>query len=116
MIQEFEIRKNRLTEILRRIPWEVWEEVVKKEPEWRQMESFRERYRFRPFAVLMIASGLNDYQLKGPAEKDYWPKIREFLENFQHIPKTPIELYKMLIPFYRNERLNNTKIARLEKS
>jgi len=104
--------KKRLVEILTEIPWGVWEKIVRQEPEWVNMESFLPIYGFGPFSVLMVAAGLNDYQLKGKAEKVYWPEIHEHLENLPP-PDNPQKLYNLLEPFYRKERLWNTKLRRL---
>jgi len=104
--------KKRLVEILTEIPWGIWEKIVRQEPEWVNMESFLPIYGFGPFSVLMIVTGLNDYQLKGKAEKVYWPEIHEHLKNFPP-PDNPQKLYNLLEPFYRKERLWNTKLRRL---
>jgi DNA-(apurinic or apyrimidinic site) lyase len=54
-----------LVNVLSEIPAEIWNRIVKEEPEWRYMEGFPKRYGFGRFAVLMLAAGLNDFQLKG---------------------------------------------------
>jgi DNA-(apurinic or apyrimidinic site) lyase len=106
--------RKKLVEILSKIPWKAWEEIVRKEPEWQNMESFFLSYDFGPFAVLMLATGLNDYQLKGKAEVAYWPNIRKVLK-ISPSPKSPNDLCKLLIPFYQKERLNINKIERLKR-
>jgi len=106
--------KKRLAEILAEIPWDVWEKIVRWEPEWENMESFLPVYGFGPFSVLMVAAGLNDYQLKGKAEKVYWPEIHEHLKNLPP-PQNPQKLYNLLEPFYRKERLWKRKLHRLGK-
>jgi len=103
--------KKRLVEILTEIPWGVWEKIVRQEPEWVNMESFLPIYGFGPFSVLMVAAGLNDYQLKGKAEDVYWLEIRRHLKNFPP-PQNPQQLYSLLELFYRKERLWNTKLRR----
>lgn len=108
------VRKERLAQIFSEIPWGVWEEIVKKEPEWQHMQSFLPSFTFGPFAVLMVASGLNDYQLKGKADVVYWPKIRKVLE-MSPLPKSPHELCNLLTPFYQHERFYKTKIKRLKR-
>jgi len=108
------IREKRLSEILSGIPFDIWEQIVKKEPEWQNMESFLQLYSFGPFAVLMLATGLNDYQLKGKADVAYWPNIRKVLK-VSPPPKSPNDLYKLLEPFYQKERLVERKLKRLEK-
>ncbi|RLI80434.1 hypothetical protein DRP04_08165, partial [Archaeoglobales archaeon] len=57
------------------IPIEIWDKIVEEEPECRHMHRFLEKYGFGRFAVLMVAAGLNDFQLKGKAEIAYWPKL-----------------------------------------
>ena len=104
--------KTRLVEILREIPWRAWKRIVKEEPEWRSLSPLLNRYGFGPFAVLMIITGLNAYQLKGKAEEVYWPKIYRLLAP-SPTPKSPGELYNLLKPFYQKERLNTIKVRRL---
>lgn len=105
--------EKKLVEIFSEIPWDVWEKIVKKEPEWQNMEPFLS-YNFGPFAVLMLVTGLNDYQLKGKADVAYWPNIRKVLEASPPL-KSPNDLCKLLMPFYQKERLNTNKIERLER-
>ncbi|MCX9011657.1 MAG: N-glycosylase/DNA lyase [Candidatus Methanoperedens sp.] len=106
------IRKMKLSDVFSEIPQDVWENIVKKEPEWLNMETFSHRFGFGPFAVLMIVTGLNDYQLKGKAEEAYWPKIQKILE-ISLPPRSPTELYNLLRPFYQKERFKERKIERL---
>ncbi|MCM8784793.1 MAG: N-glycosylase/DNA lyase [Candidatus Omnitrophica bacterium] len=108
------INKRILAKILSKIPWDIWEKIVEKEPEWQNMECFFLPYGFGPFATLMLATGLNDYQLKGKAEIVYWPKIRTVLNNsILTPPKSPDDLYNLLEPFYQKERFKINKIERL---
>jgi DNA-(apurinic or apyrimidinic site) lyase len=107
-------QKEKLSQIFSEIPWGVWEKIVKKEPEWQNMEFFLPSYGFGPFAVLMVVTGLNDYQLKGKADVAYWPKIHKVLETSPP-PSSPNELCSLLTPFYQNERLNKNKIERMER-
>ncbi|AKG91842.1 protein of unknown function {DUF1886} [Geoglobus ahangari] len=99
-----EIQASRISHILSKIPLEVWNRIVKEEPEWKHIHTFLERYGFGKFATLMVMLGLNDYQLKGKAEIAYWPKIKELLEN-KPVPETPEELKNILSVFYSRERL-----------
>lgn len=71
-------------------------------------------YCFGPFSVLMVVTALNDYQLKGTADKAYWPKIRKVLEASPSL-SSPNKLCSLLTPFYQNERLNKNKIERLKR-
>jgi len=103
-----------LVDALTEIPLEVWNEIVGKEPEWINMREFLERYGFGRFSVLMIAAGLNDFQLKGKAEVSYWPKIRDLL-NKNEVPSTPNEMEHILSEFYRRERFANLKLRRLNR-
>lgn len=106
--------EQRLVEILKQVPWPAWEQILKEEPEWYTMLPFLERYGFGSFAVLMLATGLNDYQLRGKAELAYWPPIAQLLSSAAP-PATPAQLSQLLKPFYRNERYAETKINRLDK-
>ena len=108
------LQNEGLLEILGKISYKSWEETVKREPEWRNMENLLPKFGFGPFSVLMVTTGLNDYQLKGKAEIAYWPKIKHILEN-STVPKSIEEMYSILESFYMNERLNKQKIARLRK-
>ena len=103
-----------ISQIFSKIPLEVWNKIVEEEPEWKYMHVFLEKYGFGKFAVLMIALGLNDFQLKGKAEIAYWPKIKEILEN-KPTPETPVELEEILKEFYSNERLPDLKLRRLKR-
>jgi len=49
----------------------VWEEIVKKEPEWEFMLDLFKLWGFGKFSVLMMAAGLTDYQPKRKTEKSY---------------------------------------------
>ncbi|MFN4227841.1 MAG: N-glycosylase/DNA lyase [Candidatus Ratteibacteria bacterium] len=112
-MKEINISKK-LVEILSKIPFNIWNRIVEKEPEWQNMEFFLQNYNFGPFAVLMVVTGLNDYQLKGKADIVYWPNICKILKQSPP-PKSPDELYNVLMPFYKEERLYTHKINRLKK-
>lgn len=109
-----DLRKRELTNILSSIPWHIWERIVREEPEWNNMERFLGKLGFGPFSVLMIVTGLNDFQTKGTADKGYWPPIRELLVSFPN-PSTPMEMHDQLLPFYQNERFHGTKVNRLRR-
>ena len=104
----------KLANLLSKIPPETWNAIVQKEPEWRHMREILEKYGFGRFAVLMLAAGLNDFQLKGKAEITYWPKLREILDRHK-VPDSLEELENILAVFYRNERLPNLKLKRLNR-
>jgi len=114
MTEGIEIKKKRIVEILKEIPWETWKYIVREEPEWKFMKPFLNSYGFRRFAVLMVVAGLNDYQLKGKAEEVYWPEISKLLER-SSIPNSVRDLFNILEPFYKKERLNTTKVQRMGK-
>jgi len=111
-------KKEKLIKILSDIPDEAWEEIVRKEPEWKFIEQIY-KVGFGPSSVIMVATGLNDYQLKGRAEEVYWPEIqkilcKEILSNLN----TPIDInriYNSLKIFYEKERFHEAKLKRLEK-
>ncbi|MCD6411590.1 MAG: N-glycosylase/DNA lyase [Thermoplasmata archaeon] len=96
------------------IPIEIWDKIVEEEPEWRHMHRFLEKYGFGRFAVLMVAAGLNDFQLKGKAEIVYWPKLKELLEK-KETPTSLKEMEDTLKEFYTKERLPDLKLKRLNR-
>lgn len=98
--------------LLAQIPIKRWNRIVEEEPEWRYMRGFLEKYGFGKFAVLMVAAGLNDFQLKGKAEIAYWPGLRELLEE-KEVPASPKEMREILREFYAKERLPDLKLKRL---
>jgi len=100
--------------VLSLIPIEVWNKIVQEEPEWKHMRKFLESYGFGRFAVLMVATGLNDFQLKGKAEVAYWPKICRVLKAHK-VPDSIQELKSILSEFYANERLPELKLRRLNR-
>ena len=103
-----------ISEILSKVPTKVWDTVVRKEPEWRYMSEFLKSYGFSRFAVLMVVTGLNDFQLKGRAEVAYWPRIRNLLRR-RGTPSTLSELESILAEFYSRERLPELKLRRLRR-
>jgi DNA-(apurinic or apyrimidinic site) lyase len=111
---ENNLKKERLIKILSDIPDEAWKEIVRKEPEWKFIEQIY-KVGFGPSSVIMVATGLNDYQLKkGGAEEVYWPEILKYLPNL-NTPMDINEIYNSLKPFYENERFHEAKLKRLEK-
>ncbi|AHL23433.1 N-glycosylase/DNA lyase [Thermococcus nautili] len=99
--------------ILSDIPLQVWDEIVKQEPEAKLADQLP-KYGFGKFATFMVMAGLNDYQLKGPAEKKYWPLLHKILKETP-VPQTTNELKTLLRGFYENERFRKAKVKRLEK-
>jgi len=108
------MREKLLAKTFSEIPQEAWENIVEREPEWQNMKPFLPRLGFGPFATLMVVTGLNDYQLKGKADVAYWPRIRDVLQN-SLCPKSIQELCDLIRPFYETERINRTKVQRLER-
>ena len=108
------IKKNQLADALCRIPQEVWYQIVKKGPEWYELEPLRYKFSDGAFSVFMLAIGLNAYQLKGSAELHYFPQLNECLTSCDSVPRLGI-LYESLAPFYKKERLNAVKIERLAR-
>jgi DNA-(apurinic or apyrimidinic site) lyase len=106
--------QNQLTEILCKIPPDVWLDIAKKNQEWLQLESLRTKFPNGSFSVFMLTVGLNAYQLKGRAELNYWPQLYEHLKGHDSIPSIEI-LYEYLVEFYKKERLNTAKIERLAR-
>ncbi len=107
---------NDMTRILSLIPFEKWEEIVRREPEYDFLEALKKTYEFGPLAVIALVTGLNDYQLKGKAEKVYWPVLKELLMGKQDMLKEPYHLMNYLIDnFYVNERLAEQKIERTQR-
>ena len=92
----------------------IWEEVVRREPEYQEMEPLARRYPAGAFLTLMVVAGLNDYQLKGKAEFAYWPPLRRHLERYP-IPGSPRQMANILEPFYQKERYGSTKVKRLRR-
>lgn len=107
-------RVKELVEILSEIPWESWVRIVEEEPEWHHMEPFLDKYGFGQFAVLMIVTGLNDFQLKGKAEVAYWIPIRRIFDNIPSLGSLD-DIGIALEPFYQNERYDDLKTKRLWK-
>jgi len=103
-----------LVEILKEIPESSWEQVNWQEPEWKTMYPFIDKFGYGPFSVLMLVTGLNDFQLKGRAEIAYWPCIKEILDRVQNL-RSPKHLSELLEPFYRGELSNRIKVNRLNR-
>lgn len=101
-----------LVTVLSKIPSSSWRTIVEKEPEYYCMQSFLGKFGFGKFSVVMVACGLNDFQLKGKAEFSYWPKIKALLES--RTIATANDMTRVLHEFYSNERLSNLKNARLD--
>ncbi|MGH7847570.1 MAG: N-glycosylase/DNA lyase [Candidatus Binatia bacterium] len=105
-------RQEKLAAILAQIPWDAWEAIVRKEPEWQTMGDFLPTYGFGPLATLLVAAGLNDYHLKGKADIIYWPEIRRIL-NRSSVPASAPDLFQLLEQFYKQEREGRRKVETL---
>jgi len=110
------LRKNEvsITRVLRRIPLNIWDEIIRREPEWVYMEEFLEPYGFGRFSVLMVMAGLNDFQLRGRAEVAYWPRLRAHLRG-RAIPSNLMEMGDLFLEFYKKERLSRLKTRRVHR-
>ncbi len=106
--------RDEFTRLLTEVPDTAWERIMTSEPEWREMRGFLPRYSFGPFATLMAVAGLNDFQLKGKADRAYWPPIRARLEE-AGTPVSPADLASLLEPFYARERFSEMKLRRLHQ-
>ncbi len=103
-----------LAKILAKIPLDVWNRIVDNEPEKRYMKNFLKLYGFGRFAVLMVAAGLNDFQLKGKADIAYWPILKDIIER-NKVPSSLKEMNSILAEFYSKERLASLKLDRLNR-
>jgi DNA-(apurinic or apyrimidinic site) lyase len=106
--------QTQLADTLRKIPLEVWYQIVKKGPEWHELEPLRHKFPDAAFSVFMMVVGLNAFQLKGRAEQNYFPQLYECLKNLDSISCIDT-LHEFLAAFYKKERLNATKIERLSR-
>ena len=106
-----------LSNILSLISYEKWVEIVRREPEYDFIESLKEDYVFGELAVISMATGLNDYKLRGKAEIVYWPMLKKlFLENKMVEFKKPPDLVEFLAKnFYVRELNPVQKIRRLKR-
>jgi len=105
---------EQISDALKAVPLPVWELVVKRGRAYQEMKVLAQRYPSGAFLTLMVAVGLNDYQLKGKAEVAYWPPLRRHLEA-SPVPSSLNDLERILEPFYQNERLNDKKVNRLRR-
>lgn len=100
--------------VLQQLPWACWERVIEQDASYQTMRPLAESYPAGAFMALMVLAGLNDYQLKGPAETGYWPPLRARLMG-NEVPKRPAELGEVLRPFYEEERLRSHKVSRMQR-
>ena len=112
-MSEYTVR-TRLVAVLKELGTSAWRRAIEMEPEYINMGPLFDDYGFGPFATLMVVAGLNDYQLKGKAEKSYWPKLKEHLIG-KPSPSSPDALIDRLVAFYEHERLSKAKLNRLDK-
>ncbi len=103
---------DRVIQVLKRISDKEWEDYLRNEPEWQFTMPLSKIYPENTFICFMLTAGLNDYQLKGRAEKVYWPKLVKLGQKGK-IPQGRDDLIALLKPFYQNERFHETKINRL---
>lgn len=108
------MHQEEFVRLLAQVSDRSWEKIIVSEPEWREMVDFLPCYTFGPFATLMVVAGLNDFQLKGKADRAYWPPIRARLGGAE-VPVSPAKLADLLQPFYEQERYKEMKVSRLHK-
>jgi len=113
MVGDKNLKQEKFVNLLSEIPRDVWEEIVKNEPEWRVMEQFYDKFDFGRLSVLMVATGLNDYMLKGNAES-YWSSIQEHSKGLNNT-RSIDEIWESLDNFYQKERLQKIKRKRLKR-
>ncbi len=101
-------RVDELVSVLKEIPLGAWERIV----EWPEMAPVYRHLGFTRFSVFLVATGLNDYQLKGTAETAYWPPLCQLLLRSEP-PSSPERLLTLLDPYYAQERLGTQKRRRL---
>ncbi|MFA4646616.1 N-glycosylase/DNA lyase [Pyrococcus kukulkanii] len=113
MTPGFEAKAAEVGRVLSKLPGEFWECLVHGEPELMFKDQY-ERYGFGKFVTLMTMLALNDYRLKGPAEKYYWPPLHEIISK-NPVPENPEDLIPILEQFYLKEMAKTAKIKRLHK-
>lgn len=99
---------------LTEIPRTVWDRVWRLEPEASWEEVPPRNWTPQAFVVYMVVAGLNDYQLKGPAERVYWPSLRRIATQMTP-PQNAADMIAPLDEFYSRERLPQAKRARLRR-
>lgn len=92
----------KISKALSFIPFPAWEWFLHQEPEWNEMQPIHQSYPDGIFLCLMTVCGLNDYQLKGKADKVYWPLIRRHIENYP-VPASTEDLQCVLAQFFARE-------------
>jgi DNA-(apurinic or apyrimidinic site) lyase len=106
------MKRKKLEEILKKIPPQAWDKIVSQEPEYVYFKDLRPFYHFGAFAIIMVVSGLNAYQLKGKAQDKYFPILKNHL--LQNENKKDFEsLRNTFLSFYEKERSYKGKLKRV---
>lgn len=101
--------------VLSEITETSWNSILLESSMCDNLHVISKKMKYGPFAVLVILLALNDYQLKGKAEENYWPPLGNLLSSKVKNNISKEELLKILMPFYRAERFADQKIKRLDK-
>jgi len=104
---------EKVGKVLSMIPLEAWNRILENEPEMKLGDQLP-RYGFGKFATLMVMAALNDYQLKGPADRKYWPIIHKLIKE-NPVPDSLEDMKKLLSRFYERERFRKAKLKRLNR-
>lgn len=104
-----------IASILSEVPETSWNSILLESSMYDNIHMLSKKMEYGPFAVLVIILALNDYQLKGKAEKNYWPMLDALLNSKIKNKISKDEMQKILIPFYQAERFADQKIKRMEK-
>jgi len=104
-----------LASILSKIPEKIWNSIIAESAMYNNLVLISNKMEYGPFAVLVLMLALNDYQLKGKAEKNYWPPLGHLLNDQIKDEITKENLLCILKPFYETERFADQKVKRLNK-
>lgn len=101
-----------LAAALAEIPDRAWAALLRREPEWREMESVARAYPPGLFLCAMFICGLNDYHLRGRADEVYWPRIARALLS-SPVPESLPALEAILSGFFAREKDAEEKLDAL---
>jgi len=106
--------KSQFEKVLKSIPKDTWDRIITKEPEYIYFKPLKEHYHFGAFAIIMLVSGLNAYQLKGKAQDKYFPVLKDYLVSNSN--KKDFEaLREVFLGFYKKERSYKGKLKRVNR-
>jgi Uncharacterized protein conserved in archaea len=106
------MKRKKLEEILKKIPPKAWDKIISKEPEYLYFKDLMPFYHFGAFALIMVMSGLNAYQLKGKAQEKYFPILKDILLLNEN-KKDYEALRSTFLSFYEKERSYKGKLKRV---